>query len=435
MRNLRIKIISLFLVFINLFLIISGLILVQVRKDNIIDEFVDSFTSKQFVYYSTDGATNDWEEMVGYFDVELDSEGKDIHAQNRNEFSNEIYTNKLAWEDLMELIRWITASGYYNPTLIENPYGISLIILLDQGGNAWKPILEELFEVVFPLVPILSVIPVGIAAATVASILNPLTTEADGETGIGLEEGVGIDLITFNEIFVYEEEVNGDLVEATYDFSDGVQMEEFNGKNDGQLGIQNWNKDEIKDFFSHGYINLDVRNETGNYYLSTMIYKLLGTENNSLFILNEFANNSMEKYSENNLISYSNLSLVDKGSNVVLQNNSSIINSDGEAVYYSIWKNMDYAKYFNKALESDGFDNYSNSIAVETQPFYYENETFSGTEDILWEKGQTETTFGKFLLINKNFRPFLRSCNYTDFLNEFATTAMKDIKLSELPKQ
>lgn len=445
MKNWKIKIGLATLLLLNIFMIFFGLILIQFRKNALEDELIDAFTSKQFVYYATEEKTNDWNEMVEYFNLELDLEsGIDNNAINRDEFSSKIVTNSIDWDDLMDLIVLFNPTGSFKPSIIENPIGIALIITLDQGGDCWKyillPLLSELSDLLgIELSPATSTVVNSFINLTLIPLLNNLT-QNEG-IGVGLQDGLGIDLITFDEYFTFNEiDETGNIKTVEYDFSDGVQKNEFTGDGFEGNGIQNWNYDEITSFFSHGRINFDARGDMGWYYFSPFLYRGLGIGNNVLFMLNNFVEKRYNEYTNDGTeqIYYNNYELISDLDNTILKKTNTSINSDGETLFYSIYLDIDYATYFDKALKQDGLTNYSLLNATQINGLNKFDESSIETypiDNILWEYGQEDVAFDEFLLIVKNFHPFLRSNNYFDFINDTSRLIVSEVKLSDLPKQ
>lgn len=425
-RNWTIKISIIIFLTIDLLLIILGLILISSRKEKLREDVENSFKSPMFVSYVTENTTNDYSEMIKMFDSDFkildDSTIVDIGNKEREIFKENTLSNKVMWKDLMMFIKNIAGVSNFDPSIIENSYGVALIILLDKGGDSkcWQYVFEEILS--FFISDQIQIISTALATIF-GSLLLP--------TGL---EGYNINLFNYDLNFVYEE--NGNIVE--YDLSYGMTEEIWNGVEGENLGIKNWDYYECSDLFDTGSINLDIVND-GDLFFSFMLYFGFDRSDNTYFLLNKYIEKTKKLYYGKEYQTY----IISENKTTmtweyIKKEQNNIVDSPGESFLYSLYDNIEYWKYFDNALESDkiniGYEfKYVPNLYQESKLSFVD---YNSTEnyDYIWKKGQKETDFSNFLFLTQTYSPFLRSINYNNFIIDLSKLIVNDVKLSDLEK-
>lgn len=303
-------------------------------------------------------------------------------------------------------------------------------------------------------------------------IFNPLspTTKRDAVTwiiGYALDMYMGmkgfnfdgIDLFVFDNTFTYTENIGGVEVEATYDFSSKLTKELIEG-DDTHLGINNWDTDEVHAWFTTLGLTTDFTNN-GNIHQSMLISNGFRYDSNSYYAFSNFLHDNLVKYKGIEYEWYSIERINTKPSDEdargtkppLLRNwvlnpvKTNVIDTEGEALLYSIYENIDYHEYFDRALEIDGLESYSykyiselygNSryLAEDFIPYTWEKVRDESSEnrkeepvaydDIIYKKGQKEDIeFEQFMILSYTYKPFLRSANYEQLVWDIAGLVYK----------
>ncbi len=442
-KRKKITIIIALIFLFNIFMICLGVFLQAGRYQEMKDEIVNDLESKLFVDVVTEGRTNDFEEFESMLDghyvdsegneqvgIEIDEEGNyisDSGDYTRNSFTNYFISNTLNWEDLSYMLNTLVQ---FDISVIQSKGAAIFLLTIDKGGDAavWSEALTPI------LTNFTNMSDTAISAALTAAspILSALLP-------YGLE-GFGIELFSFTDEFTYSENINGEVVEVTYDFSGNVTKEQLKGDGTTMLGIQNWTTKETNEFFNTLSFFADASHE-GDYHQSMNITKGLSTTTNTFYIIDKFMSSSLEEYKGKSYQLFKpvwNESTKDTWS---LQWRKTVsVDSAGEALLYAIYDKVDYTKYYDRAMELDGVVETGYRIEFASELYYnsqYTSDKYGGTEGViepvLYEYGQEEVDFSTFVLLSKTYKPILRSVNYEDFITEMAEIMTEGINLSELP--
>lgn len=427
MKNSKILITIIFVFILNIVLIITGLYYLHENKEDIIEQFEDDFKTKLFVKGVSNGATTDYNVMLNSLDSKyVDSDGNtqigievdgttgaylsDSAKSNRRILSESIISNNFDWEDIIALGN----ATSFNATAKESIDLAVKLLVADKGGDkySWGYLLDPATALLAP-----TVLPHGL-------------------------EGLNINLIDFADIFVYEEMIDGVKTTVTYDFSTGVTEEMLVGNGTTMLGLENWDNKELHSLFCTFSFNSDLRNN-GDLHRSLTSSSLFDSSSNTYFIFSKFMSKQLENYEG---IKYNWFQLkkgtADETSDArtwfLANKKSNTIDSEGEALLYFMYDELNYNEYFDRALEIDGIDSFRYEYISEL----YGNGKFSSDEfwseddddRIIYSKGQDEEiTFSEFVILTKTYQPFLRSTNYEYLVSDIAEFAVSGISFSELP--
>lgn len=445
MRNWKIRIIFVLIILLNVILITLGIFLSNNRYDKLESNVYDDLRSKTFINYVTGGETNDVNEFKEMLDGHyVDSEGNeqsgieivddelvsDSGTFNRNRFTDSIITDTFNWKEFNEMMIKLLS---FDVSIIESGNAAKLILVIDKGSDAasvWSDALLPLLEIFLDGVA-------ASAAATGAGAILPSVLPY----GI---EGKGIEIFNFGEEFTYTEEIDGTLVDVTYDFSDPVSKEEFDGVAGTSLGINNWDQKEVHEFFGTLSFMTDFGNN-GDLHQSMSIERGFSNKSNTYFLLDKYMSDSLSRIEdeEDGLVAYGLYKLKwnnDKTKWTLTRTKDAYVDTEGEALLYSIYEEIDYNTYFDRAMEIDGVEEYSTRYVSDlygtgeyAQDLYQSNDIID-KDGVIYKKGSNKSiTFGEFVFLTKTYKPFLRSVNYDYLCHDVAKLITDDVKISELP--
>ncbi len=466
MKNKKILTVVILVILFNIFLIAGGIYLQKENNEKIKEEFFDDFTSRLFISNVSNGETNDYKEFEEMLDSEyIDSEGNSVKGfgtddegyyveDSAHEFrryaSESMLSDYLSWNDIIS----VGSNMSFDPTTLESPELAATILVADKGasdGESWGIIIDN-----------------PIYASLAPTILLH-----------GLE-GLGIDLLGFNEQFTYVESIDGSDVEVIYDFSTSIEKDEINGVEGELLGVLNWDSTEVHEFFSYISISTDIRNngdlhetitaptgfrsDSNSYYLFSRLLKKVEQEYEGIKYnvlkpaattagLSNIIDEAIDHYLDGTLDEW--MDSIEIGTSDIIDalvsmdktpewslsiKKQNTIDSEGEALLYVIWSEFDYQEYFDRALEVDGMKSYDIAYIGElygngkflTENYKPSKFDITGTGTIYRYGSDEEISFSEFVLLSQTYRPFLRSVNYEPLiwdLAELATDGVKEINL------
>ncbi len=440
MKNKKIRIVFILILLLNLALIISGVFLQQNRYKEFREETIQDFKSKQFINYVSNGRTKDADEFMTMLDssyvsgegevqigIEQDSDGNYINdsaAFTRDYFSNSLITNTFNWDDFNKMMIKLLS---FDISVIENKQIAEFILVVDKGAEdaeVWKTALEPLLLKFFD--------PAAVTAAL--AVAGPLLVEF---LPYGIE-GLGIEIFNFGEEFIFsEQQEDGTYKEVTYDFSGRVKAEDFSGVEGETLGMDNWGSKEVHKFFGTLSFYTDARN-LGDLHQSMSISNAFSTKSNTYYLFDRFLSESLEKYEGTPYSWYAPKYNEEKTQWNFIKIKTNYVDSEGEALLYSLYDNLDYHEYFDKALEIDGITDYKIEYASELygngQYPSSEFDTTSETNTSIYTYGtEDEITFSDFIFLSQTYKPFLRSVNYDQLTYDITDLLIEGVKLTDLP--
>ncbi len=484
MKNRKMLIFIILIFIFNAILIMSGIYLNSQNKDESIEMFEESFKTNLFAKTISKGESKTYDEMKysldSYYEdsegqtvkgIEKDEEGNlifDSAKQSRENVSLSFFSNYISFEDL----NFVAVNTNTDLTAIESKENLAMVMIIDKGADAkllnyLGPNIQGLPQLILnnndeqdALVKILLIegllphgLEAGIDFANLWGMIEDIVTFADGteffdffayieeEFGIGRLEWVAahaaintaveiidsklskikLDLFETPSLLTYEEEINGEKTEVTYDFSSRLTMDNYIGVDGEKIGIENWDVVELDTYFEQVSINTDLLNK-GDYHQSITFSNAFALDSNSFTDFNKYLSNITERYNGEEY-SYYQFEELKNDTWAVLSGREVAVDSQGEAFLYDIYKKLDYTEYFDRALESDGLNSYDYKYAS----VLYDNKTMlpenysSKYESDVYHRGQSGVTFADFVFISKTYRPFLRSSNIDYFVHDIAT--------------
>ncbi len=264
----------------------------------------------------------------------------------------------------------------------------------------------------------------------------------------------GLDLFVFDEEFTYVENIDGEYKEVTYDFSTKITSETLNGVPGESLGVNNWDGKEIHAWFKTLAITTDLFNR-GDLHQSVAISNGFRNDSDSYFTFSNFLKDELNKYDGIEYEWYAveeiyGLNLQDGISPINLKEpaqkrwyfytpeynpiqtaegamSKHTIDTQGEALLYSMYENLDYHSYFDAALEIDGMDSYEYKYVSQLYGTkrYSPEHYVKKINQTIYTKGQKEEiTFSEFMFLTYTYKPFLRSVNYERLVWDIADLAI-----------
>ena len=436
MKNTKLKIGLVLFLFLNLILIIVGFILIDVRKNKLIKETHDFFTTNQIVKYDTNNEVDNFDDMVKLFDP-IRGEEKNIDDSVSYEFRKKVltkyFTGEITFNNIGEII--FSMGGIISSSKwLYDPIIPPTLILLDKGTN-----LSGMKDAENILTDIGLSDTISIAIAT---------------TLMGLNLESIADIIKFDEVFSYDEK--GFSEKSFYDFSK-ISKGDYLG-DDKRKGMKNWGEQEVRQFYQT--VGLDllavtvVKNDDGtksisfnenNKFTSFDLWKIMNKEDNIKQLWFNYLTKISLKYNTLRIkydyyVPKKNSSIGNKWS---FSKETEYVDSVSEYFIYDIYKHINWKSYFDKSLDLDSLNEYTSqlipSLYIDKKfpPDQYkynkDDEKSVKIEDIpLYSKENNNLNFGDFFFLNKYYMPFLRSANFDNFIWDISKLITNGVKLSDL---
>ncbi len=466
-KNIKLKIGIMFFLTLNIILVISGLILINKRMDSLVLSVYNTFHSKSFVYYLTDGQTNDFDEMKTNFNpnYEFDESVGDENYKKiisdsgykyRNHVRENFITNTVTWEQFIDILEIfaIPSDSNINTDLFENGIVIAMFIYLDSGKGTME--FDENLDIVENFLNYFSV---SYNQDNVINFINFFNTTFPN----GLENGISIPLIgdikinlfSYSEEFNYTEQLLLEQKDVYYNFENGLNAGDYNGIPGERLGIKNWKKDEIVLYVEDFGLNVNFL-DNNSFIFNWDLWKVLNDDSNTYYLFLKYIKKSYKKYFLNleQPIEYDKYKIknsvlpsdsdwwveIDNSNSIIQFSSIRKIDSIGETFLYSIYDNINYKKYFLKALEIDGLNQYDLFNILNFYMDYnynyvdYKFESNSAINPVLFSEEKTKITFSEFFFICKYYSPFMREELIDDFILDLSKEITKGINFSDLEK-
>lgn len=469
--NRRIKIIIIIFVLVNVFLLASALILSSMRNSKVDYILYDAITSEQFTKFASEGEYEDFDEYIETFDYE-ESTSSDLES-NIDHFHDIFFEAGVKWSDIVSIS---SSLGGDLINMFAMPEYIAKLVNLEYGSNEFNFGNDEEGERGIDI-EISIVAPNGIQNGMQVwgtlmykgkqihiDIFNTLNSDVANAALLALPANQrkavklltnkilnsfiykGVDLFKYNEQFY----ANGNLV----DLSDGLDSEGVEINN-----ILKMTDEEAIDFSNNLVVSLQLRdkgNEWFNYSTSQYLYSFGGNE---LFVWNNFMDYLTKNHNKNFRYENYNLELVDIGKlkpNYVdtvqpstklkwnLKNEKVLrmekLDSAWEQFLWTVYNEIDYSSYLDRALKDDGKEYYSitdyYNNGAESEYIFSDDfaEMNSEITDVLWSYGDDSTSFSNFVIIANLYRPFIRTDNIDHFLKEISKIAATGLSPTDLLK-
>lgn len=480
-NNKKLKIVLIVFVFLNIFLLLFGLILRDIRYGKLEKVIYKTITSDDYIQFITDGQARTYDEELNFLSEGSESKTSDEY---RDEFHSAFFNKFTSIYDLQEVLGYFGSSGI--DFLINNPksfiklyqfenssFNISLIngyeiglgplnYKIDVNVHSKYGLENDLsINIVIYKIKILGGGEEIIFDDSIYDLINYLYENEEGflNSVIEIIDMIlnqyfnGIDLFSLNndihnlflfngvDIFDYSEKftANGNYI----DISDGMSIEEEND-------ILNMSSLEIEKLNKTLGVSIQLKdrgNETIPFSTSSFLRRYDGNE---LYIWNNFIQEIStlgddQFYSTINVIYDDDvIKIVPIVQYNIYDNNiknekKQTLRSNWENFMYYEYLNLDYSKYFNQALIDFGIDEFRLTNYYSTSEI---NATFSeefqsinsDVTDILWKKGDNKTSFSNFVLIQNLFRPFLSKNNIDNYLKNISKEMVSNVKFSDLQK-
>lgn len=255
----------------------------------------------------------------------------------------------------------------------------------------------------------------------------------------------GIDIFRYEEKFV--------INDVEIDLTDGIDIEKTKAKQhtdeyNAFMEMDNFQKRQFASTFEASLQLATNGNETMSLRTSQYLNYFGGNE---LYVWNTFAKR-LSKQSENHELRYSTIEFKDgiitpKFKYSFNNNEKSFKKIKMESLWEQfLWleyNELNYSKYFDNALTSDNLDKFTLTYYFSKLNNIEENEVIFSPEfeslnsditNVLWTKGDHETSFSNFVLLSNLYRPFLRTNNIDNYLKEISKLMTENVKLSDLQK-